>query len=292
MSDIGWQTEQFELHRTHLETVAYRMLGSASEAEDAVQEAWLRLSRSREDEIHNMRGWLTTVVGRMCIDMLRARGARREDYVGDWLSEPAVWIDDEGDPEQQVLMADTVGVALLVVLETLTPGERLAYVLHDMFALPFDEIAQLIERTPQAARQLASRARRRVRSSAPRSDADPSAQRELVDAFLKASRAGDFDTLLAMLDKDVVFRRRGIGLGPVPVITGAEVVARRAATQGPRVATLCRPAIVAGSPGIVIRSPRGLVGVIGFTVRGGKIATIDLLVNADEFRRLHDELRH
>src|SRR5438094_1495282 len=205
MNAQEWQLEQFERQRPHLQAVAYRMLGSVSEAEDALQEAWLRLSRADTDDVTNLAGWLTTVVGRVCLDMLRSRRSRREDYVGSWLPEPIVSLDDETDPEQEAILADSVGLALLVILETLTPAERLAFVLHDMFAVPFEEIAPIVGRTPSAARQLASRARRRVQGSPP-PDADFGRQKEIVDAFLKASREGDFEGLLAVLDPDVVFR--------------------------------------------------------------------------------------
>src|SRR5919201_239513 len=195
MNDNDWLAEQFEEQRPHLRTIAYRMLGSLSESDDAVQEAWLRLSRS-DQAVENLGGWLTTVVGRVCLDMLRARPARREDYVGSWLPEPIVTIDDSPNPEQEALIADSVGLALLVVLETLSPSDRLAFVLHDMFAVPFDEIAPIINRTPRAARKLARRARQRVRGAAPVPDSDLGRQREVVDAFLAASRGGDFEALL------------------------------------------------------------------------------------------------
>src|SRR2546421_10085102 len=201
-----WLTEQFQLHKPHLRAVAYRMLGSVSEADDALQEAWLRLARADTAAVANIGGWRTTVVGRVCLDMLRPRRSRHEDYVGSWLPEPIVSLDSETDPEQEALLADSVGLALLVVLETLTPAERLAFVLHDMFAVPYEEIAPIVGRTPEAARQLASRGRRRVQGAAPKPDADLTHQREVVDAFLAASRAGDFDALLEVLDPDVVFR--------------------------------------------------------------------------------------
>ena len=206
MSEQAWPAPQFEEHRPHLRAVAYRMLGSVTEADDAVQEAWLRLDRAQPEGIDNLRGWLTTVVGRVCIDMLRARRSRREDFVGEWLPEPVVGASAEtDDPEQEVLLADSVGLALLVVLEMLSPAERLAFVLHDMFAVPFDEIAPIVGRTPQNARQLASRARRRVRG-APEPDADLETQRRVVEAFLAAARAGDFGALISLLDPEVVFR--------------------------------------------------------------------------------------
>ena len=288
LSETGWETEQFQRHRSHLEAVAYRMLGSVSEAEDAVQEAWLRLSRSRQETIHNARAWLTTIVGRVCIDMLRARQSRREDYVGAWVPEPIVEADEQTDPEQHVLMADTVGLALLVVLETLTPTERVAYVLHDMFALPFAQVAEIIDRSPDAARQLASRARRRVRGAIPPPDADLVKQREAVDAFLAASRAGDFDALVAVLDPDVVMRASG---APElqQELNGASDVASRMATFGPRFATLCHPASVNGQPGLVIETGQGRAGAIGFTVSAGLITALDLTLDPNSLEDF-DEL--
>ena len=281
LNDIGWETEQFQRHRPHLEKVAYRMLGSASEAEDALQEAWLRLSRSQQETIHNARAWLTTIVGRVCIDMLRARQSRREDYVGGWVPEPIVEVDEQADPEQQMLMADTIGLALLVVLETLTPTERVAYVLHDMFAVPFAEIGEIIDRTPEAARQLASRARRRVHGAMPQPDADPAKQREVVDAFLAASRAGDFDALIAVLDPDVVFRARG-ARELQQELKGAADVAHSLATFGPRLVTLCHPATINGQAGLLVKTRQGPAGAIGFTVSGGLITTIDLTLDPDK----------
>jgi RNA polymerase sigma-70 factor, ECF subfamily len=280
LNDVGWETEQFLRHRPHLEAVAYRMLGSVSEAEDAVQEAWLRLGRSQQDTIANARAWLTTIVARVCIDMLRARQSRHEDYVGAWVPEPLVEADDETDPERQLLMADAVGLALLVVLETLTPTERVAYVLHDMFAVPFSEIGEVTDRSPDAARQLASRARRRIRAGVPRSDADPAKQRELVRAFLAAARAGDFDALVAVLDPDVVLRAGG---GPElqQELKGATTVARAMARSGPRFATLCHAATVNGQPGIVVTTDQGPAGAIGFTVSGGLISAIDVTVDPE-----------
>ena len=281
MNDIAWETEQFQRHRSHLEAVAYRMLGSVSEAEDAVQEAWLRLSRSRQETIHNARAWLTTIVGRVCVDMLRARRSRREDYVGAWVPEPIVQVDEQGEPEQQMLIAETVGLALLVVLETLSPAERVAYVLHDMFGVPFAEVAQIIDCSPEAARQHASRARRRVRGAMPQPDADLAKQREIVAAFLAASRAGDFDALMAMLDPDVVLRASGT-LELQQERKGAADVADTVATTGPRFATLCRPATVNGQPGLILHTPMGRLGAVGFTVSGGLITTIDVTVDPDK----------
>ncbi|KLL09703.1 MULTISPECIES: RNA polymerase sigma factor SigJ [Protofrankia] len=288
MDNATWQAEQFERQRPQLHAVAYRMLGSRSEAEDAVQEAWLRLSRSDDGSIGNLGGWLTTVVGRVCIDMLRARQARREDSVGTWLPEPIVNVDDSDDPEQQTLLADSVGLALLVVLETLTPSERLAFVLHDMFAIPFEEIASMLERTPAAARQLASRARRRVQGSPTVPDADIATQRRVVAAFLAASRAGDFDALVAVLDPDVVFRvDTGSRTRPVPaLLTGAADVARQVAAQGPRFARHCQPALVNGTAGIVARTSAGVIAVAGITVIEERIATIDLILDPDKLHNL------
>ncbi|HET6867288.1 MAG TPA: RNA polymerase sigma factor SigJ [Solirubrobacteraceae bacterium] len=281
MSEIGWETEQFQRHRPHLEAVAYRMLGSVSEAEDALQEAWLRLSRSRQETIHNARAWLTTIVGRVCIDMLRARQSRREDYVGAWVPEPIVEAGEQANPEQHVLLAETVGLALLVVLETLTPTERVAYVLHDMFALPFAQIGEIIDRSPEATRQLASRARRQVHGATPQPDADLAKQREAVDAFLAASRAGDFDALVAILHPDVMLRASGARKFQQE-LTGAAEVAGRLATFGPRFATLCHPAMVNGQPGVHIKTGQGSVGAIGFTISGDLIKTIDVTLDPDK----------
>jgi RNA polymerase sigma-70 factor, ECF subfamily len=277
------EIEEFERYRPRMQAVAYRMLGSVSEAEDAVQEAWLRLDRSDGEAIDNLGGWLTTVVGRVCIDMLRSRRARREEQLPRGLPEPIVSPSaGEGDPEQQALIADTVGIALLVVLDTLAPAERLAFVLHDMFGVRFGEIAPIVDRSPEATRQLASRARRRIRGATPEPDADVGVQRRLVDAYLAASRAGDFEALLAVLDPDVVFRAdagRKIGLVR-PLVTGAREVAAYTATEAPRYAALCHPATVNGSPGIVIRTPKKAIGAVAFTTSHGRIATIDMILDA------------
>ena len=285
MDHETWQADEFERHRTHLRAVAYRMLGSVTDADDAVQEAWLRLDRAGGDGIDNLRGWLTTVVGRVCIDMLRTRKSRREDHVGTWLPEPVVSADDDADPERQALLADSVGLALMVVLETLSPPERLAFVLHDMFAVPFDEIAPIVERTPESARQLASRARRRIRGAAPEADRDPGPHREIAEAFLAAARAGDFDALMELLDPDVVFRAdaggRRIGL-VTPRVQGAAAVAQYAITRGRAFLPWCRPATVNGGPGYVVRPPGRAIGVAALTIAGGRITFIDLMLDPDK----------
>jgi RNA polymerase sigma factor (sigma-70 family) len=280
---------EFERHRAHLRAVAYRMLGSVSDADDAVQECWLRLSHSSGDVIHNMSGWLTTVVARVALDMLRARRSRREDYVGTRLPEPIVSIPDSAsDPEQEALLADSVGLALLVVLDSLTPAERLAFVLHDMFALPFTEIATIAGTTPANARQLASRARRRVRGAAPDKDIDLDGQREVIDAFLAASRTGSFQGLLEVLDPDVVFRldagrRTEIARPPVH---GAEAVADQVLARGTPLAGFARHAIVNGGAGVVV-APRGrLLAVVGFTIAERRIVAIDLIADPDKLARL------
>jgi RNA polymerase sigma factor (sigma-70 family) len=288
VEDREWLAEQFEAHRPRLNAVAYRMLGSVSEAEDAVQESWLRMSRSEPDRVANLGGWLTTVVGRVCLDMLRARRARREDYVGSWLPEPIVSDGDRDDPEQEALLADSVGLALLVVLDTLTPAERLAFVLHDMFAVPFEDVGEALHRTPAAARQLASRARRRLRGATPSPDVDLTRQREVVDAFLAAARSGDFEGLVAVLDPDVVFRADTGGVPPRarPPVMGANEVARRILARGAPFAPLARPAVVNGGAGLVVASARRAIAVIGFTVARGRIAAIDLVADPAKLRGL------
>ena len=285
MDEHDFLAEQFEENRTHLRAVAYRMLGSLGEAEDAVQEAWLRLSRSDTSGIENLGGWLTTVVGRVCLDMLRSRRSRREEPLGARFPDPIVGRQGGIDPEHEALLSDSVGLALLVVLETLSPAERLAFVLHDMFAVPFGEIAPIVGRSPAASRQLASRARRRVRGAATVPDADLNRQREVVDAFLAAARGGDFDALVAVLDPDVVLRS---DRGAVPAdasreVRGAPAVARRAAKERARAA---RPALVNGAVGVVV-APRGrLLMVLGFTIRGGKIVEIDAIADPARLRKL------
>jgi RNA polymerase sigma factor (sigma-70 family) len=279
-------TEEFEANRRHLQAVAYRMLGSASEAEDAVQEAWLRLARSDTAAVENMGGWLTTVVARVCLDMLRSRRARREDYVGSWLPEPVVMI--ENGPEDETVLADSVGLALLVVLDTLTPAERLAFVLHDMFGMPFEEIALIVDRSEAATRQLASRARRRVRGATPATDPDLREQRRVIDAFLAASRDGDFEALVEVLDPDVVFRLDAGGVAPRarPPVEGAEAVAGQILERGTPFARFARPAIVNGNAGVVVVPHKRPVAVVGFVVAGGRIAEIDVVADPAKLRRL------
>ena len=287
MEEHEWLTEGFEEHRTHLRTVAYRMLGSVSEADDAVQEAWLRLSRTDTSGVENMGGWLTTVVGRVCLNMLRSRQARREQPLDVHVPEPLVSREDGLDPEHEALLADSVGLALLVVLDTLAPAERLAFVLHDMFAVPFDEIAPMVGRSPTAARQLASRARRRVQGEAPAPDPDLARQREVVDAFFAAARGGDFDALVAVLDPDVVLRSDGGTARPSATVVahGARTVAERAMTFA-RLSPFVRPALINGAAGVVV-APRGRpVSIMAFTVRGGKIVAIDALADPTRLRQL------
>ena len=283
MSERNWQIEEFERHRPHLRAVAYRMLGSLSDADDVLQETWLRLSRSDAGSVENMRAWLTTVVARLSLDELRARQARRMDSAGSWLPEPVFATESDDDPEQEAVLADSVGLALLVVLETLTPPERLAFVLHDMFALPFDEIAPIVGRTPVATRQLASRARRRIQRTAPKPEADLAEQRAVVDAFLTATREGDFDALLELLDPDVVFRAdrgaRRVAEREPAVLRGAREVAEYALTRGRQFARHCRPAIVNGAAGLVVMPGSRPIGVIGFTIAKGRILEVDVIAD-------------
>jgi RNA polymerase sigma-70 factor (ECF subfamily) len=268
---------QFEEHRVRLRAVAYRMLGSFAEADDAVQETWLRLSRTGGDEIDNLGGWLTTVVGRVCLNLLRSRETRREVHVPDPVIAPAEGL----DPEQEALVADSVGLALLVVLDTLEPAERLAFVLHDMFALPFDAIAPIVGRTPTAARQLASRARRRVQGVQP--DADLPRQWAVVDAFMAAARGGDFEALVALLDPDVVLR---VDSSVDGLIRGAETVARRALLFS-RVAVAARPMLVNGAAGMVSQRADGTtLGLMAMTIRAGRIAEIDIVADPERLAQL------
>jgi RNA polymerase sigma factor (sigma-70 family) len=283
-----WLSKRFDEYGPHLRAVAYRMLGSLSDADDAVQEAWVRLVRTDTSGIDNVGGWLTTVVGRVCLDMLRARGSRCEEPAGAHLPEPVVSPADRPDPERDALVADAVGLALLVVLDTLAPAERLAFVLHDMFGVPFDQIAPMVDRSPAAARQLASRARRRVRGSAPVPDADPARQRAVVDAFFAAARRGDFEALVAVLDPDVVVRAdRGAGEagGGTVRIRGARGVAEQALAFA-RLASSVRPALVNGAAGVVATVHGEPFSVLGFTVAGGRIVEIDILADPVRLRRI------
>jgi len=286
MDERQWLAERFEQDRTRLRAVAYRMLGSLSEADDAVQEAWLRLSRTDADAIENLEGWLTTVVSRVCLNMLRSRGARRENLVATHVPDPIVTREEDGDPEYDALLADSVGMALNVVLETLSPPERLAFVLHDMFAVPFDDIARVAGRSPDAARQLASRARRRVQGVAV-PDADLGRQREAVDAFFAAARAGDFEALVAVLDPDVVFRSDGGALRPaLSVVTQGATRVARGAIAFARPDAVLHPALVNGAAGVVAMTDGRPFSVMGFTVANGKIVGIDQLADPDRIERL------
>jgi RNA polymerase sigma factor (sigma-70 family) len=279
MDERDWLAQRFEEHRTRLKAVAYRMLGSLSEADDAVQETWLRLSRTDAREIENLGGWLTTVVGRVSLNMLRSRRSRREQPLEVHLPEPIVDRADGTDPEHEALLTDSVGLALLVVLETLGPAERLAFVLHDMFGVPFSDIARIVDRSPDAARQLASRARRRVRAENTVPDADLDAQREVVDAFLAAAREGDFEALLALLDPDVVLRT---DVGPLPggfrEVRGADTVARQALTYA-RLALDVRHVLVNGVVGGISMRDGRLFSIGAFTIRGGRIVTMEFLAD-------------
>ncbi|MFE0171630.1 RNA polymerase sigma factor SigJ [Streptomyces sp. NPDC059002] len=283
---------RFEEHRPRLNAVAYRMLGSLGESEDAVQEAWLRLSRSEAGAVENLGGWLTTVVGRICLDLLRSRQSRREDSLDismeTHVPDPVVSrVDAVVDPEQEVLIADSVGLALLVVLETLAPAERLAFVLHDMFAVPFDEIAPVVERSAAATRQLASRARRRVRDSAPAPDADLGRQREVVEAWMAATKAGDFDALLELLDPDVVLRADTgeLSSGLSKLVRGAATVAGQAAMFG-RMAPSSRLVLVNGAPGLVAAPGGEPFSVASFTVVDGRIVEINIIADPERLRGL------
>jgi RNA polymerase sigma factor (sigma-70 family) len=287
VTETDWRTERFEEHRTRLRAVAYRMLGSVSEADDAVQEAWLRFSRADTSSVENLAGWLTTVVARVCLDILRSRESRREDPLDVHVPDPIISHESGVDPEHEALLADSVGLALLVVLETLTPAERLAFVLHDMFAVPFEEIGLMIERSPAAARQLASRARRRVQGQAPAPDPDLARQRDVVDAFFAAARDGDFDTLVAVLHPDVVLRSDG-GLARARhtvAIAGARVVAAQALTFG-RLAPFVRPALINGAAGVVVAANGRPLSVMAFTVTDGKIVAIDVLADPERLDEL------
>jgi RNA polymerase sigma factor (sigma-70 family) len=289
VNETEWLAERFEEHRTHLRAVAYRMLGSASEADDAVQDTWLRLSRSDRGDVQNIGGLLTTMVARVCFDMLRARTSRREESLAAELPEPAVSLDDRIDPEHEALLADSVGLAMLVVLEILTPAERIAFVLHDMFDVPFEEIAAIVGRSPTAARQLASRARRRVKGTAPLPEAaapdpDLERQREVVKAFLAASRGGDFDALLAVLDPDVVVRadRAAVRMGAPAEVRGAAAVAGTFAGR----ARVARPALVNGAMGLVWASGGRPRVVFDLTITGAKISVIELIADPERLGKM------
>jgi RNA polymerase sigma-70 factor (ECF subfamily) len=282
-----WLAQQFEGHRGHLRGVAYRMLGSRSEADDAVQEAWLRLSRSNVDAVQNLGGWLTTVVARVCLDMLRSRKSRREESLETHGPKLILSREDEREPDHEVALSESVGLALLVVLETLTPAERVAFVLHDMFDLPFDEIAPVVGRTEAAARQLASRARRRVRGSSTVPVADLSRQHEVVEAFLAASRGGDFEALLAVLDPDVVVRadRAAVPAGMPTEVYGAPAAAKNALAFSAR-ARFAQVALVNGTVGIVV-APHGRLSIaLAFTIRQQRITEIDVVADPVRLRRL------
>jgi RNA polymerase sigma factor (sigma-70 family) len=282
MEHTDWLDEQFESHRSHLRAVAYRMLGSLSEADDAVQDAWLRFSRSDTSDVENLKAWLTTVVARVSLNMLRSRQTRREDPLLPHMPDPIIDRPDGTDPEHEALLADSVGVALLVVLNTLSPPERLAFVLHDIFAVPFDEIAPIVDRSPEAARQLASRARRRVQGEPTVPDADIEHQRAVVDAFMAAARDGDFDALLAVLDPDIVLRADEGAVRAIAgsrEVRGALAVAKQARAFSMR-GLLVQPALVNGVVGAVSFGPDGSPVAVGaFTVRGDRIVAFDILAD-------------
>jgi RNA polymerase sigma-70 factor (ECF subfamily) len=288
MDEKEWLADRFEEHRSHLRAVAYRMLGSLTEADDAVQDTWLRLSRAGAGGVENLGGWLTTIVARVCLNMLRSRGTRREEPLGAHLPDPVISAGGELQPEDEALLADSVGLALLVVLDTLSPAERLAFVLHDMFELPFEEIAPMVGRTPAAARQLASRARRRVKGAAiPAPDPDLARQREVVDAFFRAARGGDFDGLVGLLDPEVVLRadfgaRRP---GASTVIHGPAAVASQALV-GAFPAAQLHPALVNGAAGVVVTVAGRPFAVLGFTVTQGRIVEIDAIADPERVRTI------
>src|SRR5437588_334222 len=285
MTDQQWLAERFEEHRSRLRAVAYRMLGSLSEADDALQDAWLRVSRAETSEVENLGAWLTTIVARVALNMLRSRNTRREQPLGVHVPDPVVDPADGTDPEHEALLADSVGLALLVVLETLSPAERLAFVLHDMFAVPFEQIAPIVERSPEATRQLASRARRRVRGTAPIPDAPLTEQWKVVDAFLAAAREGDFEALVAVLDPDVVLRADGGLTGLSRHVEGAEAVASQA-TMWARAGLTIRRALVNGAAGLVSERHGKPFSVGAFTIKDGKIVECDFLADPQRLARL------
>jgi RNA polymerase sigma factor (sigma-70 family) len=287
MSARDFLAKRFEEERPQLRRIAYRMLGTVDEADDAVQEAWIRLSRTNESSVENLGAWLTTVVSRVALDMLRARRSRREEFVGSWMPEPIVSIDDRLSPEDEALIADGVGIALYVVLETLSPAERLAFVLHDMFAVPFDEIAAIVGRSPEATRQLASRARRRVQGAHPEPDVELSEQQRVVDAFFAAARDGDFDALLELLDPAVTLRvdaGPGSPLAREPIVGADAVLAE--ARQWSALTPFGRPAIVNGAAGAVIGRPGRPFAVVGITVAHGRITALDFVVDPSKLARI------
>jgi RNA polymerase sigma-70 factor (ECF subfamily) len=286
MTDEEWLAHRFEEHRPRLRSVAYRMLGSLTEADDALQDAWLRVSRAGADEVDNLGGWLTTIVARVCLNMLRSRNRRREELFGDHLPDPVVSPYGDVQPEEEALLADSVGLALLVVLDTLSPAERLAFVLHDMFELPFDEIAPMVGRSEEATRQLASRARRRVKGAeVPAPDRDVDRQREVVDAFFRAARGGEVDRLVAVLHPDVVLREDFSVKRPIRVFRGAATVASRA-RAGSFPGADVRPALVNGAAGAVVVLRGKPFAVLGFTVQGDRIVEIDAIVGAERVARI------
>ncbi len=284
MDEADWLAARFEEQRPHLRAVAYRMLGSLAEADDAVQNSWLRLSRADTADVGNLAGWLTTVVARECLKMLRARRGRREEPLAGTVAGPLASDNNAGDPEAETLLADSVGPALMVVLDTLAPAERLAFVLHDIFAVPFGEIAPILDRSPAATRQLASRARRRVQGARPSRQPDLTRQRQVVDAFLAALRDGDFDALLAVLDPDVVLKDDSAGLpGGAALMRGARAVGGYAITFS-RSAQFVQPALVNGTAGLAIGPPGRLIGALGFAVRNGKITEIEMISGQERLR--------
>jgi RNA polymerase sigma-70 factor (ECF subfamily) len=285
MTDQQWLAERFEENRSRLRALAYRMLGSLSEAEDAVQDAWLRVSRADVEQVENLEAWLNTIVARVALNMLRSRKTRREQPLDSHVPDPVVDPLDGTDPEHEALIADAIGMAMLVVLETLTPAERLAFVMHDMFAVPFEQIAPIVERSPEATRQLASRARRRVQGTAPVTDASLDEQWKVVDAFLAAGRNGDFEALLAVLDPDVVLRADGGDTGLSHHVRGAVEVASRAAMFG-RVGLTVRRALVNAAAGAVSERDGKVFSVGAFTIRGGRIVECDFLVDPERLARL------
>jgi len=287
MDRSEWLAERFDEQRTGLRAVAYRMLGSVTDADDALQEAWLRVSRADTSDVENLAAWLRTIVARVCLNMLRARKARSEEPLDVHVPDPIVSLDDDKRPDQEAVLADSVGLAMLVVLETLSPAERLAFVLHDMFGVPFDEIAPMIERSPVAARQLASRARRRVRGEAHVPDPDIARQRTVVDAFFAAARNGDFDALIAVLDPDVILRSDGgqARPGQTLVLRGARAVAEQAGLAR-QLSPFVRPALVNGAAGVVVAMRDKAQFVMAFTVTGGRIVAIDVLADPERLAEI------